>query len=553
MMVPDVCPVTTTGVLRKAAFTAPDVEAVVCGTDRITFSHLAEHVDAIKRGLLNLGVAAGDHVAVCVGNGSRWVELFYAITGVGAVVIPVNTRYRGEEMRHVLEQSQTRFLFTATKFLSSDFRGLLREIAPALDDQLPDAGLPNLRRVVFTDGDEVPRGAMSWQDFLNAPDRPERPPTPQSVRESATEPEPGPGPSPDDVALIQYTSGTTSRPKGVLLTHRSMCLDAYFSGTRMGLRLGDRFHSVRPFFHVAGSTLSVLASAQCLSTLVTMPRFEPGPALEVLEAERCTHFSGNDTIALMLLSHPDRSHRRLVLRGAWVAAAPAIVRRVIDELGAREAVVGYGLSEAAPNVAQSAWYEARELRVSGAMLPEPGVSVRIWDLVDDELCATGEHGEIQVRGWNVMQGYFDEPEQTARAFTPDGWLKTGDIGVGDESGRIQFVGRAKDLIRVGGENVAPAEIEDVLHRHHDVKQAVVVGVPDERLVEVPFAFVVLNDRCVCSEIELRDWVKARISGFKVPRYVRIVQGFEQIGMTASSKIQKNKLAAYAVSVLDVAS
>lgn len=549
MMMPDVCPVTTTGVLRKAAFTAPDVEAVVCGTDRITFSRLADHVDVIKRGLLNLGVTAGDHVAVCVGNGSRWVELFYAITGVGAVVVPVNTRYRGDEMRHVLEQSQTRFLFTATAFLNSDFGSLLREICPAIDEQLPDAGLPNLRRIVFVDGEDVPRGAISWQEFLNAPGRPERSPTTRSELEFA----PAPEPSPDDVALLQYTSGTTSRPKGVLLTHRSMCMDAYFSGTRMGLRLGDRFHSVRPFFHVAGSTLSVLASAQCLSTLVTMPRFQPGPALEVLETERCTHFSGNDTIALMLLNHPDRPRRRLALRGAWVAATPAIVRRVIDELGAREAVVGYGLSEAAPNVAQSAWYEDRELRVSGAMLPEPGVSVRIWGLAEDEPCATGERGEVQVRGWNVMQGYFDQPEQTTNAFTSDGWLKTGDIGVADDSGRIQFVGRAKDLIRVGGENVAPAEIEDLLHRHHAVKQAVVVGVPDEKLIEVPFAFVILNEGSICSETELRDWIKTRISGFKVPRHVRIVKGFEQIGMTASSKIQKNKLAAYAVSILDVAS
>jgi fatty-acyl-CoA synthase len=334
-----------------------------------------------------------------------------------------------------------------------------------------------------------------------------------------------------------------------MLTHRGMCMNAFVSGSRMGLRAGDRFHSVRPFFHVAGSTLSVLASAQHLTTLVTMSRFEPGAALRVLEQERCTHLSGNDTIALMLLNHPDLPQCSLSLRGAWVAASGAIVERIIDDLGASEVVVGYGLSEASPNIAQSAWYEPRAIRVSTAMTPQPGVDVRIWKESEALCAATGQSGEIQVRGWNVMLGYFDEPELTAAAFTEDGWLRTGDLGRLDESGRLTFLGRAKEIIRVGGENVAPAEIEDLLHRHPAVKQAVVVGVEDPRLLEVPFAFVVLNEAQVCTEAELIEWTMSRISGFKVPRYVRIMETFEDIGLTASSKVQKTKLAAYAAEVL----
>ncbi|WP_143265427.1 class I adenylate-forming enzyme family protein, partial [Amycolatopsis lexingtonensis] len=330
---------------------------------------------------------------------------------------------------------------------------------------------------------------------------------------------------------------------------RGMCADAFFSGARMGLRPGDRFHSARPFFHVAGSTLSVLASIQHATTLVTMPKFEPEEALRLLETERCTHFSGNDTIALLLLNHPSLAQRRLCLRGAWVAASPTVIRRVIDELGARECVAGYGLSEASPNVAQSAWWEPEELRASGAMAVEPGVEVRIRAFDGDRDCAPGEPGAVLVRGWNVMLGYLDDPVKTAETIDADGWLATGDVGLLDETGRFHFTGRTKDIIRVGGENVAPADIEDTLHRHPMVRQAAVVGVPDARLVEVPFAFVVLTGPGV-SEEELLGWARARLAGFKVPRHLRIVEGFEGIGMTASSKVQKNRLAAHARSLLE---
>lgn len=328
-----------------------------------------------------------------------------------------------------------------------------------------------------------------------------------------------------------------------------MCADAFFSGARMGLRPGDRFHSARPFFHVAGSTLSVLSSLQHAATLVTMPKFEPAEALRLLEAERCTHFSGNDTIALLLLNHPDRPHRRLSLRGAWVAASPTVVRRVIEELGARECVAGYGLSEASPNVAQSAWWEPEDIRASGAMAPEPGVEIRIRSLDDTRDCGPGEPGSVLVRGWNVMQGYLDDPVRTAETIDADGWLSTGDVGLLDDSGRFHFTGRTKEIIRVGGENVAPADVEDVLHRHPAVRQAAVVGVPDERLIEVPFAFVVLTSPGI-SEEDLLLWAKERLAGFKVPRHLRIVDGFEAIGMTASAKVQKNQLARYARALLE---
>ncbi|WP_242582050.1 AMP-binding protein [Amycolatopsis sp. 195334CR] len=512
------CPLTTHEALARAALLAPDVEAVVTADERITYGELAAAVDRIRDALVAAGIGRGDRIGLCLGNGPDWVALFLAIGSVGAITVPVNTRFTADEVHYTLSHAEVTTLFTADRVLSSDFAGMLG-----------DLDLPALKSIVML-GADVPAYATSWSAFLEAGAGRKTEPTAVA----------------DDLLLVQYTSGTTARPKGVLLTHRSMCADAFFSGTRMGLRPGDRFHSARPFFHVAGSTLSVLASVQHATTLVTMPKFEPAEALRLLADERCTHFSGNDTIALLLLNHPDRP--RLCLRGAWVAASPTVIRRVIDELGARECVAGYGLSEASPNVAQSAWWEPEEVRASGAMAIEPGVEVRIRDFDDRRDCGPGEPGSILVRGWNVMRGYLGDPVKTAATIDADGWLSTGDIGSLDESGRLHFSGRTKDIIRVGGENVAPADIEDVLHRHPLVRQAAVVGVPDDRLLEVPFAFVVLSDPGLTPE-ELLAWARARMAGFKVPRHLRVVDGFEGIGMTASSKVQKNRLAEHARALL----
>jgi long-chain acyl-CoA synthetase len=526
------CPLTAHEALERAALLAPDVEAVVTAESRITYGSLAAEVGRIRGALASAGIGHGDRVGVCLGNGPSWVALFVALGSVGAVTVPVNTRFTADEVHHTLAHARVSTLFVADRVLNVDFIAILDRLGAGADGSSICASLPKLRSVVVL-GDTVPAFATAWADFLAA-----------GVGTTAE-----PTAEPDDILLVQYTSGTTSRPKGVLLTHRSMCADAFFSGARMGLRPGDRFHSARPFFHVAGSTLSVLSAIQHVATLVTMPRFEPAEALRLLEAERCTHFSGNDTIALLLLNHPDRHRRTLHLRGAWVAASPTVISRVIDELGARECVAGYGLSEASPNVAQSAWWEPEAVRASGAMAVEPGVEVRIRALDGSRDCEPDEAGSILVRGWNVMQGYLDDPITSAETIDADGWLSTGDVGALDVTGRLHFVGRTKDIIRVGGENVAPADVEDTLHRHPQVRQAAVVGVPDERLVEVPFAFVVLTEPGV-TEDELLAWSRQHMAGFKVPRHLRIVDGFEHIGMTASSKVQKKQLAAHARTLLE---
>ena len=270
------------------------------------------------------------------------------------------------------------------------------------------------------------------------------------------------------------------------------------------------------------------------ATLVTLPTFEAGPALEMLERERCTLTSGNDTLFQMLMGHEDFPRRRLALRGGWAAAGPETMRRIIHVLGAKYICAAYGLSEASPNVVMSDWRDPEELRVQGLATPLPGLHLRTLD------------GEIQVRGWSVMRGYYNDAQATAQAFTEDGWLRTGDLGALHPGGRLKMTGRLKDLFRVGGENVAPAEVEEVLLAHPAVQSAQVVGVPDARLGEVPCAYVTLLDGARASEGELLAWCKTRSANFRVPRYLRIVKDFESIGMTASGKVMKGKLREHAL-------
>jgi fatty-acyl-CoA synthase len=531
------CPLTVPDALTRTVALAPDIEAIVASDGRATFVELNAQVAEVRQALLAAGIDNGDHVGLCIGNTRSWIVLFLALGSIGAVTVPINTRFRSEELAYGLRQSRVVALFVADRVLNVDFVSMLHRICPELDSALPDSNLPDLRQIIVL-GPNVPAGAISYSNFMAV----------GRGHGSATAWKP----RPDDVLLIQYTSGTTSFPKGVMLTHANMLANAFVSGDRIGFRAGDRFHSARPFFHVAGSTLSVLASLQHAVTLVTMDRFEPEEALRLMEEERCTHFSGNDTMALMLLNHPSRQQRKLCLRGGWAAGSPTVLRRIIDELGARECVAGYGLSEASPNVAQSCWWEPEEVRVASRMRVQPGVEVDILD-ENGVVQQPGQPGEIVVRGWNVMRGYFDKPKETADVLSSDGWLSTGDLGRLGSDNRLEFLGRLKDIVRVGGENVSPAEVEDMLHRHPAIRQAAIVGVPDPRLTEVVAAFVIAREGIVCDPDDVIAWSREHMAGFKVPRHVWVVEEFETIGMTASSKIQKRQLAAHARGLLGLSS
>ncbi|HKQ27643.1 MAG TPA: AMP-binding protein, partial [Burkholderiales bacterium] len=447
----------------------PDAPALVTQTGRFAYKELLSQAKAAAGAMQSMGLGRGDHVGILMGNDEKWLALFYGAALIGAVTVPVNTRFKAAEIDFCLKQAQCKALFYVERFLNIDFGAMVREtgFANALD---VSAGLPT--------------GRFSSVDV-----------------------------KPDDILLIQFTSGTTAYPKGAMLTHDNMLRDAWAAGTRIGIRAEDRYFNCRPFFHVAGSTLSALMALVSGACLVTLPTFEPGAALELMERERCTMLSGNDTIMQMLMGHADFPKRRLSLRGGWAAAGPQTMRAIIDVLGAKNICAAYGLSEASPNVVMSDWRDPEELRVQGLAKPHDGVEIRIVE------------NEIQVRGWNIMKGYCNNPEANAKVFTSDGWLRTGDLGELTPDGRLRMVGRLKDVFRVGGENVAPAEVEEVLLAHPAVETAQVIGVPDARLGEVPCAYVTLKSNRSVSEQELIDWTKARCANFRVPRYLKIVDDF----------------------------
>ncbi len=465
-------------------------EALVTAIGRFTYEDLHRMAKAKAASLQALGVRHGDRVGILMGNDEHWLTLFYGAALIGAVTVPVNTRFKSAEIAFCLKQSACNLLVYVPRFLNIDFAAMVKEVG-------------------F--GNAVQLSELKTDEYQ-----------PQSV-------------SPSDILLIQFTSGTTAYPKGAMLTHDNMLRNAWAAGSRVGVRAEDRYFNCRPFFHVAGTTLSALMALQFGACLVTLPTFEPGGALEMMERERCTLISGNDTLFQMLMGHADFPKRKLSLRGGWSAAGPETMRAIIDRMGCKTVCAAYGLSEASPNVVMSDWRDPEELRVAGLALPHPGIQIRI-----------SEENEIQVRGWSIMRGYCNNPEGTAKAFTADGWLRTGDLGSLTADGRLRMTGRLKDVFRVGGENVAPAEVEEVLLAHSAVQTAQVIGVPDARLGEVGCAYVTLKSGSSVSEKELLDWCKARCANFRVPGYVKIVENFEAIGMTASGKVQKHKLREHAL-------
>jgi fatty-acyl-CoA synthase len=471
----------------------PSAEALVTQDKRFTYGELKEKAEQAAGSMQALGIGKGDHVAILMPNGVEWLALFYGAALIGAVTVPVNTRFKAAELDFCLKQSGAKALFYVSRFLNIDFGKMVKETGfqSAID---VSAKFPTVK---FEDG---------------------------KVKVT-----------PDDLLLIQFTSGTTAYPKGVMLTHDSMLRNAWEAGTRIGVRPEDRYFNCRPFFHVGGSTLSALMSLVFGCCLATLPTFEARAALEMLERERCTLTSGNDTIFQMLMGHEDFPRRRLHLRGGWAAEGPQTMRAIIDRLGMKSVCAAYGLSEASPNVVMSDWKDPEELRVQGLALPLPGLEIRI----------SGEH-EIQVRGWSLMRGYCNDEAATAKAFTADGWLRTGDLGELTAGGRLRMSGRLKDVFRVGGENVAPAEVEEVLLAHPAVETAQVIGVPDARLGEVACAYVTLKSGLEVSEKDLENWTRERSANFRVPKYLRIVKDFESIGMTASGKVQKTRLREHAL-------
>ena len=497
-----------------------DTLAVHDGDLELTYAELASTAREFAAALAENRVEPGDRVSIWMPNGARWIIAVLGIFSAGATLVPINTRFKGAEAGEILRRSKARLLVTVTEFLGTDYVAMLT-----------DSGgeLPDLEQIVVAAG-AVPPGAVSWDGFLA--DAGEVGRGEVGRRMAAL--------GPDDFSDILFTSGTTGAPKGVVMTH-GRTLQVASDWVRMtGLRNGDRYLMVNPYFHMFGLKAGILASVAAGATMLPEPVFDVERVLARVGAEQVTVLPGPPTLYQSILDHPDRDkHDLSSLRVAVTGAADipvALVQRVQDELPFPTIVSGYGLTEAgtANSTGPDDPPEAIATTVGHA---RPGFEIRLIDGAGNDVAA-GESGEVLLRGPSVMSHYLDDPDATATALSPDGWLRTGDIGAFDDEGRLKIVGRAKDMFIVGGFNAYPAEIENMLLRHPAITAAAVIGVPDERLGEVGMAFVVLEPGTSATGEEIVAWSREQMANYKAPRVVEIV---DALPLNATGKVVKDEL------------
>lgn len=518
-------PLTIPGALDLAARRHPGREAVVDGDVRLTWGELSDLVRVAVRSLIALGIRPGDRIAVWAPNSHRWVVAALAATSAGAVLVPVNTRYKGAEARLLLQRSGARLLFVENGFLGKDYLSMLTTGDEGAAEPRPAA----LEQVVTLDA-TTPSGALPWEEFLrhgaHLPD------AGATARTAAVRP--------DDPCDLLFTSGTTGRPKGALTTHRQNLATYWAWSGRTGVTGEDRYLVINPLFHCFGYKAGVLACLLRGATMVLQPVFDVERALRAVEAERITVLPGPPTIYTELLDAPGRdlfdlSSLRLAVTGAAVVPV-ALVRRMRAELFP-EVLTAYGLTETCGTVTVCSADDDAETVALTAGRPIDGTEVRIADAGRRPLPA-GQDGRILVRGYHVMRGYLDDPQATAAAVDADGWLDTGDIGHLDARGNLVITGRTKDMFVVGGFNVYPAEIEQVLAGHDAVAEAAVVGVPDARLGEVGRAYVTVRPGAGAEPDDLVGYCRERLANFKVPREV-VVLG--TLPRNATGKVDKTVL------------
>jgi len=504
-------------------------EAIVFENETVTYDQLQEISGLVARGLLAAGIKKGDAVAIWLAGYAEWAYLYYAAARIGAVMVPVNTRYKTFEVKHVLNKSKARFLvFKNDDPKASGYYGTLRELCPKLETVLPGSlvseSLPYLTHVVAI-GEKPSPGCLSYKDFMEAGLTFPIEALAQAEAEVTAE----------DDALIQFTSGTTALPKGALLYQNAMLRGAYYTSHAMGVSEKDRFFSPQPFYHVGGSIMVMLAPVVIGCTVVVQSYFDPAGALRTMEENRCTVTMGHQPHWIEYLNHPDIKRRKLILERAAIFAPSEIRKRVYEELGIQVLVSPYGLTETHLGGCSCTFDDSVEKCFKTVGKCEPGLELGIRNPEVGKLLPQGETGEVCFRGWCVMRGYYDDQEKTAETVDREGWLRTGDLGVVDPDGYLRLVGRIKDMIRVGGENVAAADVETFLLEHENVKQAVVVGMPEQRLGEVVVAFVELKTGVEATEDEIISYCRKGLASFKVPRKVIFVKTWP---MSGTGKIQK---------------
>jgi fatty-acyl-CoA synthase len=509
-----------------------DKELIVFPTQRMIARQFAAEVDHFACGLIALGVRRGDHIAAWLPNLPELCVLELAMAKLGCTMVAFNTRYRSSELEYVLRHSDASTLMTVPEHSKIDFSRILRHVLPELANSLPNevkcAAAPELRRVITlgASGD----GMISYQEVMELG---KAPGLTEVLRRSEAEVHC------EDVVLMQYTSGTTAFPKAAMLCHGQVLRNAAQMGERAGIDESDRLLSAMPMFHVGGSVCALLGAITLGYTLYLDPVFDASRTLDVIEREAITTYVGLESMFISLRNHPDFTKRsRSSLHKGWTAGTSSLLRMVAEEIGIKRICPLYGLSEGSPNVTIADWRDPYEKRLNTMGRPQPDVEVRILSTETGETVPIGQVGEICFRGYNVMKGYYKDSEGTARAIDAEGWLHTGDLGRMDSDGYLTWTGRLKDTLRVGGENISALEVENLLGGHPAVQSAIVIGVPDDRLGEVPFAYIQLKAAQKVTPEEIIAYCKERVSGFKVPKHVRFV---EQFPMTGSGKIQKYEM------------
>jgi len=510
---------------------------------RWTWAEFGARVDALAAGLLALGLRPGDRVGVWGPNSAEWTLAQFATARAGLIQVNINPAYRLSELEYTLVKVGVKALIAAERFKTSDYVGMVEALAPEIargePGRIAAARLPELRAVIQVGGTPRP----GWLGFDAVPDLA----TEADRRDLAAI---GAGLDRHDAINIQFTSGTTGLPKGATLSHRNILNNAYFVGLAMGLGEGDRLCIPVPLYHCFGMVMGNLACAVHGATMIYPSEgFEPLAVLETLAAERCTALHGVPTMFIAELEHPRFDSFDLsALRAGIMAGSPCpieVMRKVIDRMNMTEVGIAYGMTETSPVSFQTAVDDPLDRRVSTVGRVQPHLEVKIVG-ADGEIVPRGETGELCTRGYSVMLGYWDDAERTAEAVDAEGWMHTGDLAVIDAEGYGNIVGRIKDMVIRGGENVYPREVEEFIFRHPKVEDVQVVGVPDARFGEELCAWVKLRAGESASAEEIVGFCRGQIAHYKIPRYVRFVDAFP---MTVTGKIQKFEIRAAMIAEL----
>lgn len=519
---PSALPATLPALLQRAARRWPERAAIVDGAVHVDYAQLLQRSQQAARALIALGVAAGDRVAVWAPNVHEWIVAACGIHAAGAVLVPLNTRLKGPEAADILQRSGTRVLVCIGNFLGQYYPDLLQGLRPAALEHV----------VVLREGFTAAPGCMDWDAFLARADGVD----PQHLARREAELDA------HSIADLMFTSGTTGRPKGVMSAH-GPTIRAFAEWSRVvGLEEGDRYLIVNPFFHSFGYKAGWVAAFLRGATVYPQQVFDAQAVLEQIQRERISFLPGPPTLFLSMLAHPGLQAFDLSsLRGAVTGAAsvpPVLIERMRRELGIRHVTTAYGLTECGGCATVCDPGDSAETVAMTCGRALPGTELRCVDAQGREV-PPGQPGEVLLRGYHVMKGYFEDEAATREAIDAEGWLHTGDVGVLDERGYLRITDRLKDMFIVGGFNCYPAEIEQALAAHPAIAQVAVVGVPDERMGEVGCACVLLRPGASLAADELVGWARARMANYKVPRHMLVFEGFP---LNASNKVLKRELA-----------